>query len=391
MMTELAFDIPLFFASLLYLSSSLIFRVVFHVLSYPITLCTPMACVHPLFCSLERFLVGSTLSCFKSDIGPSPINRFLQDIRTIRPCTRLGLLGCMRYCLALPYHLVIKLLGYCAKLCRQTTLDTFNTFFHPEELTTAISASTVSIAPPTLDTPGSDDSTKLNVFLESSSGSFIDVTIASPTTPTDVLTKFTYTLSPASPPSSAKPLLSPPVIFTSVSSEGASLMTDGSEERSKSAAAICTLKRRQPFTELSISKNKNKLRTKPQPGLLSSLLKAPRCKIQTTSSNGKENQMPPPNIQAKGAYYRKDTFMNALKMDMIPIGEGGFGQVFRATAVGDQTIAVKLMHRGTMTQDIAILNEIQALTAAKGCEWVVELIYFQTVQEQALIALVSTS
>jgi len=49
------------------------------------------------------------------------------------------------------------------------------------------------------------------------------------------------------------------------------------------------------------------------------------------------------------------------------------------------------MQRGTMTQEIAILNEIQALRAAKGCEWVVELIYFQTAQEQALIALVSTS
>jgi len=100
--------------------------------------------------------------------------------------------------------------------------------------------------------------------------------------------------------------------------------------------------------------------------------------------------MPPP-FQAKATYYRKDTFMKALKMDMIPIGEGGFGQVFRATAVGGQPIAVKLMQRGTMTQEIAILNEIQALRAAKGCEWVVELIYFQTAQEQALIALVSTS
>jgi len=83
--------------------------------------------------------------------------------------------------------------------------------------------------------------------------------------------------------------------------------------------------------------------------------------------------------------------MKALRMDMIPIGEGGFGQVFRATAVGGQPVAVKLMQRGTMTQEIAILNEIQALRAAKGCEWIVEMIYFQTAPEQALIALVSAS
>lgn len=81
--------------------------------------------------------------------------------------------------------------------------------------------------------------------------------------------------------------------------------------------------------------------------------------------------------------------MKTLKMDMIPVGEGGFGQVFRATAAANRAIAVKLMQRGMVTQEIAIVNEVQALRAAKGCRWAVELIYFQAAQEQALIALVS--
>lgn len=388
-MTELAFDIPLFFASLFYLSSSLIFRVAFRILSYPLKLCASMACILTGVCSLERFMVNSTLFCLSgSSIEPSLAHFLPQKLCNIRSCARRSFLGYMQYCLALPYRLVSKLLGYYPKLWQRTTPDIFNASSLPEETTTEISVSTVSVnfdsTPPTSDAPGSDDSTKLNVLLESSSGSFIDVAITPPTTPTDVLTRFACTLSPASPSSSANPLPSPPVIFTAISSEGATLVTDDSEEKLKSAAAMSTPKRRLPFTELS------KPNKRPQPGLSSSLLKASKCKIQTTSSNGKENKMPPP-FQAKGTYYRKDTFMKALKMDMIPIGEGGFGQVFRATAVGGRPIAVKLMQRGTMTQEIAILNEIQALRAARGCEWVVELIYFQTAQEQALIALVSTS
>jgi hypothetical protein len=124
------------------------------------------------------------------------------------------------------------------------------------------------------------------------------------------------------------------------------------------------------------------------------LLKAPECKFQTSSGSGKENQPPETKnnqtLQSNGNHYRKDTFMTGLKINMIPIGEGGFGQVFRATAREDKTIAIKLMQRGTVTQEIAIMNEVQALKAAKGSPWAVELVYFQAVAEQALIGLVSS-
>jgi hypothetical protein len=187
---------------------------------------------------------------------------------------------------------------------------------------------------------------------------------------------------------------------TPVTSEGATLVTEDSEEKLKSTSVVSTPKRRQPLAELPVAQAKSKPKNQPRSQSESSppLLKAPECKIQTSSSTGKENQPPPQlpksqkqNLQTKGAYYRKDTFMKSLKMDVIPAGEGGFGQVFRATAMGNRTIAVKLMQRGTVTQEIAIVNEVQALRAAKSCKWAVELIYFQAAQEQALIALVSRS
>lgn len=58
-------------------------------------------------------------------------------------------------------------------------------------------------------------------------------------------------------------------------------------------------------------------------------------------------------------------------------------------AVGNQTIAVKLMARTTLAHEIATVNEVKALKAARGCKWAVELVYFQAAREQALIALVS--
>jgi hypothetical protein len=170
-------------------------------------------------------------------------------------------------------------------------------------------------------------------------------------------------------------------------------VNEESEEKVKCLPVASTPKRRQPLAELPIPKTKSRNKPRVKSDSRSSLLKAPECKIQTSSFTGKENQ-PPTKVksqetQGEGTCYRKDTFMAALKMDVIPIGEGGFGQVFRATAVGDRTIAVKLMKRGTVTHEIAIVNEVQALRAAKGCKWAVELIYFQAVPEQALIALVS--
>jgi serine/threonine protein kinase len=82
--------------------------------------------------------------------------------------------------------------------------------------------------------------------------------------------------------------------------------------------------------------------------------------------------------------------MTGLKINMVPIGEGGFGQVFRATARENKTVAIKLMQRNTVTQEIAIMNEVQALKAAKGSPWAVELVYYQAVAEQALLGLVSS-
>ncbi|KXN86214.1 Serine/threonine-protein kinase ppk35 [Leucoagaricus sp. SymC.cos] len=299
------------------------------------------------------------------------------------------------------YPLVQKLLCHRANPLRWSFSNTHNSPACSEASTDSTPASiTVSVigddTPASSDTPSTDDFTKLNVLLESSSGSFIDVPITPPTSPADVLTTFAYTLSPATPASPMSPFLSPSSPHTPVSSEGSTLVTEDSEEKLKSASVVSTLKRRQPLAELPIPEIQIKLRNKPKLKSESSppLLKTPECKIQTSSSTGKENRPPskiqkPPkqNPQTKGAYYRKDTFMSALKMDMIPVGEGGFGQVFRATAIGERTIAVKLMQRGTVTQEIAIVNEVQALRTAKGCKWAVELIYFQAAQEQALIAL----
>ncbi|KAF5362117.1 hypothetical protein D9756_002138 [Leucocoprinus leucothites] len=403
MMTKLAFDIPLFFVSLLQHSLLLIAQVSVHILSYPFQVFSSIARCLSVVYSLEHFLVNSVQSCLRPGfvpVRPSFVSHLLQEPRAIGCRARQGFLDGIQHYLAPSYCLIRKLLSRRPDLWRWIALDTHITSVHAEESTETTPISiTVSIiaddTPPTSDTPSSDDSTKLNVLLESSSGSFVDVPITPPTTPTEVLTNFACTLSPASPASATASILSPPALCAPVSSEGATLVTEDSEEKLESAS-VSPPKRRQPFAELPITnaKSQSKNRLKPNSEPLPSLLKASECKIQTSSSTGKENQPPPQiqksqnqNLQTKGSYYRKDTFMSALKMDMIPIGEGGFGQVFRATAVGDQTIAVKLMQRGTVTQEIAIVNEVQALRAAKDCKWVVELTYFQAAQEQALIAL----
>lgn len=83
--------------------------------------------------------------------------------------------------------------------------------------------------------------------------------------------------------------------------------------------------------------------------------------------------------------------MSTLRVNEVPIGEGGFGRVFLATIAGGKQIAVKLVRRGMPAQEILIANEVRALKAASGSRWAVELIYFQVVDSQALFALVSFS
>ncbi|KAJ3567030.1 hypothetical protein NP233_g6623 [Leucocoprinus birnbaumii] len=410
MFTKLAFDIPLIFASLVHLFLLSTIRASLYILSYPCTIFSLIVRFFSSVASFNRLFVNTALSGFSSNIvlincSPvDPVNRFLRKSLDIGYHAKRSFFGDMRQFVELPSRFIRKVLGRRPELFRWThhdILDTSNRSKHCTDKTQiSVTASiTTDDTPPASDTPSSDDSTKLNVLLESSSGSFVDVPITPPTTPTDVLSNFACTLSPATPANAPIPLLSPPTICTTPSSEGPTLVTEDSEEKLKSAAAVSTPKRR-PFAELPVSNTKNNSKSnsrsklKPTSEPSPSLLKTSECKFQTSSSDGKENQPPPqlpksqqPNLQTKGAYYRKDSFMNALKMDLIPIGEGGFGQVFRAKATEDRTIAVKLMQRGTITQEIAIVNEVQALRAAKGCKWIVELVYFQAAQEQALIAL----
>ncbi|KAF9454433.1 kinase-like protein [Macrolepiota fuliginosa MF-IS2] len=247
----------------------------------------------------------------------------------------------------------------------------------------------------------SDESTKLTVVFESSS--LADLSITPLASPTDILSLFSCAISPASPATPTTPCLSPPTPSTPLTPEGPTLVNDDCDDNMNGKLTptgiiiISSTPKRQPLTPLPIiPNNKNKNKTQHS----SPILKIPsKRKILPSSYTEKENQYPPQiskdtednkknkKKSSKGTYYRKDTFMAALRMDMIPIGEGGFGQVFRATAVGSQTLAVKLMQRGTLAQEIAIVNEVNALRAAKGCRWAVEMVYFQAVEEQALIAL----
>ncbi|XP_006459938.1 hypothetical protein AGABI2DRAFT_116898 [Agaricus bisporus var. bisporus H97] len=415
MISKLLLQTTLFFSLLIQLSLSLFFKVPLHVLSHSLTVVSPLtkprislrssgSLPSPVKSSPTVWHAYSTILGIPLSVGSlkfSLATHFRRKVRAIENQVLFVLLSFLLVVLDLSRPYMRKIDGiksYTQFLLWSQGIRRISSqceqFVNSSASSPSITASAVDEMAPAPDVVRDYERAKPNVILELS-GTFTDIPITPPPTTPIVLSPFTCLLSPIVSPTSTSistsSCLSPLFPSSPAASEWSTLVSDSPDQKHQSKVIISTLsqspKSRQPLADLPILKIKLKSKSKSSPVLL----EAPECKFQTSSSSGKENQPPEvqnnQTLQSNRSHYRKDTFMAGLKMNMIPIGEGGFGQVFRATARENKTVAIKLMQRGTVTQEIAIVNEVKALKAAKGSPWAVQLVYYQAVVEQALIGL----